>query len=330
MRSAVLSLLVAGLLLPIANAACECGYRTNTQAVFQYSILTDLKDISTKKFRNSADWDIKTFVLNSSKSRPIATNYTINNVNVADHMLKLTCSAYDASITNSILSAGVHTRRSDILYGSFRATFSISGRGQGVVGSLFFYANDTTEIDIELLTRDVPRNIHLTNQPHASSEVYMPDGLMRTDANNYRFDWVSGSTKFYINNVLSDTKTIDVPETNGTINLNSWGGSDFAGTVPPASDVTMSISGIQLYFNTSDSKLSKTWSKQCQRVKAKVCDVDNESLKQNKTATSGTSNSHGHGQGKQIESGQEKMTKTGKGMCLGTLAMAAVTLWYAV
>lgn len=273
----------------LAHCVCECGYITNTQEVYQYALTTDFNTTTTAQFQNSSDWIVSTNVLAASSSRPIATNYTSENVNIVNQTLELTCSAYDSSVSDSIRSAQIHTSRTDIQYGSFRATFQVVGTSQGAISALFFYANDTTEVDIELLTRDNPNSVRFTNQPDSTSQVIMPDGLTRNTTNDYRFDWSSESTTFYINNVLSDTKTEDVPRTNGSIFLNSWGGSSFAGDVPPKSDVTMAVSGIQLYFNTSDSELSSSWTQSCQQAKVEACSIDSENLQKNTSSTSTTS-----------------------------------------
>lgn len=281
-------LVLAFALAPSAHAACECGYETNAKQVFQYALVTSFANTSLStttlaSFENSPDWNITSIVYGASTSRPYATNYTRSNVNVANNALQLTCSAYDDA-SGSVPSAQIQTQRSDILHGSFRAQYKIqSNASAGAVSGFFFYANDTAEIDVELLTRLSPQDIVLTNQPDASATVYMPDGLTYTEVNDYRIDWSAQSTQFYVNNVLSNNKTADVPAVNGSVYLNMWGGSTYAGNPPPTSDVTMSVSAVQLYFNTSDAKLSASWAKTCASSKAAVCQVDAHALRQNTT-----------------------------------------------
>jgi len=157
--------------------------------------------------------------------------------------------------------------------------------GAGAVSGFFFYANDNQEVDIELLTREDARSVTFTNQPDATKDMYLPNQLTHSDLNDYRFDWTADHTKFYVNNVLSDSKTTDIPTKNGSLMLNMWGGSTFAGNPPPSSDVTMSVSTIHLYFNTSAAHLSKNWAKTCAKNKNAICNVDSQGLQSNTTST---------------------------------------------
>ncbi len=270
----------AAFLFPAALATCDCGYKTNTQQLFQFSLLTNFSTLSISQFQNSPDWDISSIFYAAGSTHPYSINYTTANVDIVNKALQLTCSAsYDVSTV--IASAQIQTKRDDILYGSFRAKFSVNG-GRGAVGALFFYASDEHEIDIELLTRDNPRNIHFTNQPSSTSDMYMPDRLGQSMENTYRFDWNAAETTFFVDDILSDTKTSDVPSVNGSVYMNMWAnGGAFSGKATPSSNVIMSISQIELYFNTSDASLSKSWAKTCAKSKAKVCDVRNGRFKKN-------------------------------------------------
>ncbi|PVH72185.1 glycoside hydrolase family 16 protein [Cadophora sp. DSE1049] len=90
----------------------------------------------------------------------------------------------------------------------------------------------------------------------------MPTNITRSDLSEYRFDWTPAHTNFFVNRISLDSKTTDVPSINGSIYLNMWGGSIFAGS-PPSSPSIMSVSTIQLYFNTSDNSLADTWISIC-------------------------------------------------------------------
>ncbi|PVH72186.1 glycoside hydrolase family 16 protein, partial [Cadophora sp. DSE1049] len=101
----------------------------------------------------SSGWNISSRVLGTSPGRPYFTNFIPTNVNIANGSLLLTCSAYNA-ITSSVPSAQIKTSRADILYGSFRAQFEVrsASTGSGAVSAFFFYADDYSEVDIEVLT----------------------------------------------------------------------------------------------------------------------------------------------------------------------------------
>ena len=268
-----------------ARADCECGYRTNTGDVWQYAIETDFDRLSDADFRVSSDWVIDVVQRQPASRNAYSLNYTAANVNVNDSILALTCSAYNqSSNTRTINAAQVSTTRNDIKYGSFRSRHKMDG-SPGAVGAIFFYASDTQEVDIELLTRDPVQNVHFTDQPDYTVSTYMPNLIDRTIYANYRFDWLPSESRFYINDCPSANFTDDVPNVNGTIKLNSWGnGGPFSGETVPSQDAVMSVQNIQLYFNTSDDDAVRNWRKVCRRARTPPCSVDSEDLTYNKTA----------------------------------------------
>lgn len=276
------SLLVSG----FVEASCECGYQTNTGDVWQYSIVTDFSGTDTNTFASSADWTIVNAVHESGTTNPYNLAYTSANVAVQDSVLQLTCSAYDPSSDMTIYAGEIITQRDDILYGSFRANYRVKG-GSGAVAALFFYADDTNEIDIEHVTDDPVRDVHFTNQPDETLTTYMPDGVERTSYAIYRFDWYSSQTRFYVNDVLSANFTGDVPTVNGTIQLNSWAnGGPFTGSQAPTTDSVMSVQWIKLYFNTSSTSSAATWASACETAAVAACVVDSDDIVLNSTATS--------------------------------------------
>ena len=266
-----------------ANAACECGYKTDTGEIWQYSVTTDFSDTSNASFFESQDWDISSLVRAAGNEHPVAINYTPANVAVTNQTLHLKCSAYNSSSDTGIDSAQVQTTRQDILYGSFRGTYSVNG-GAGAIGALFFYASDTQETDIETLTRDDPQSVHFTNQPSSTTQMDLPDNLVRSDFADYRLDWKQNVTNFYVNNMLRNNFTTDVPTVNGSVYMNMWAdGGNFAGSSPPTSDASMIVKSVHLYFNTSDLESASTWQKACQSTASTPCSVDSETVQSNST-----------------------------------------------
>lgn len=268
----------------LVSATCECGYQTNTGDVWQYSLVTEFNTTDTTTFSSSTDWTIVESVHVNGTSNPYALAYTATNVVVQDSTLQLTCSAYEASDSKTIHAGEIKTQRSDILYGSFRSSHRVQG-GTGAVAALFFYADDSDEIDIELVTDDAVRNVHFTNQPDGIIQTYMPNGVSRTSFASYRFDWLPSQTSFYVNDVLSGSLTEDVPAVNGSIELNSWAnGGSFTGTQVPTTDSVMSVQWIHLYFNTSSSSSAASWEKGCKAAGVAVCMVDSDAITLNQTA----------------------------------------------
>ncbi|OIW35706.1 concanavalin A-like lectin/glucanase [Coniochaeta ligniaria NRRL 30616] len=286
----------AALLVVHANAACECGYKTNTGQTWQYSVETDFSKLNTLEWAATTDWAISNLV----RQATVDLNYTTNNVAVSNGKLQLLCSAYNATTDSSIRSGQIRTTRQDILYGSFRASYSVMALSPGSVAGFFFYANDTQEIDIEIQSKMNNQTVHLGNQPTQSTDVYLPNKGVVTGMHDYRFDWLKTETKFYLDSVPAGGFTKDTPVVDGTISFNMWGnGGSFSGPQTPTTDNVMSISKIALYFNTSDSTESAKWEKACKAVKKRpVCVVDRVGLSTNTTApatgggSAGTSGGH--------------------------------------
>lgn len=70
-----------------------------------------------------------------------------------------------------------------------------------------------------------------------------------TDFHEYRYDWVKGATKFYIDGVLVATFKKNVPTKAGSLVWNNWanGGSWSGG--PPVMDSVLEIQSIEAYYN---------------------------------------------------------------------------------
>jgi hypothetical protein len=297
---------------PWVNAACECGYKTNTGEVWQYAVETDYSKLTALDWGSSPDWNI----VEIAREATVTLNYTQANVALSGGNLQLTCSAYNTSSEYGIRSGEIRSNRSDIMYGSFRASYSVDARSPGSVAGFFFYANDTQEIDIEVQSKMDGRTVHLGNQPTQSTDVYLPNGGIVGGMHDYRFDWLRNGTKFYLDSVPAGGFTKDVPVVDGTINFNMWGnGGSFSGPQTPTTDNVMSISKIAMYFNSSSKSTSAQWEKACKAANKKsVCEVDAVGLAVNKTTTDNGKSSASKGT---KSKGSSRLAKVGKVLPLG-------------
>lgn len=271
----------SALVLVLADAACECGYKTNTGETWQYSVETDFSQLNTSEWQTSTDWTISEIV----REATVTLNYTGENVAISDGKLRLLCSAYNSSGGGGIRAGQIRTTRQDILHGSFRATYSVVALSSGSVAGFFFYANDTQEIDIEIQSKMSDQTIHLGNQPTQSTDIFLPNNGTVSQEHDYRFDWLTKETKFYLDSVPAGGFAIDTPVIDGTISFNMWGnGGTFSGPETPTTDNVMSISKIAIYFNTSSKAENTKWQKACKVFENKpVCVVDTAGLSTNKT-----------------------------------------------
>ncbi|THY31626.1 concanavalin A-like lectin/glucanase [Aureobasidium pullulans] len=146
------------------------------------------------------------------------------------------------------------TRYDDILYASVRTVAQVSPVN-GTVHGFFMYMNDTQETDIEIRTGD-PGHVHFTNQqthPGNGETTYAvaAPSTMTSAFHEYRYDWLSTGTNFYIDGVLTMTITRNNPSSPGWLMWNSWS-NGYAWTYgPPLQDNILLIRSVEAYFNRS-------------------------------------------------------------------------------
>ncbi|KAI8373567.1 concanavalin A-like lectin/glucanase domain-containing protein [Choanephora cucurbitarum] len=172
-------------------------------------------------------------------------------------------------------SASIGTKRDDFLYGTFRAKLKTSNV-PGTVAAFFYYRNNTSEIDVEMLSRlNNPYMSYFSVQP----QVYESNGQASPLTNNkhplsynptedyhtYRFDWTPGSVRFYVDDEFVNELTTNVPNSPGRILLNHWtdGNPNFSGG-PPTETAELTLSKLNIFFNSSESDNSL----QCQHSKS--------------------------------------------------------------
>jgi len=138
-----------------------------------------------------------------------------------------------------IQGAEFTTAYDDILYASVRTVAKVSsvpGTCHGIALSLssyiwqhliykctgfFFYKSDTQETDIEIRT-SYPDQIFLTNQKSsrtaaASTFETEPPCDMTAGFHEYRFDWLKGVTKFYVDGEYVGAMKKNVPTVPGSM-----------------------------------------------------------------------------------------------------------------
>ncbi|EME85748.1 glycoside hydrolase family 16 protein, partial [Pseudocercospora fijiensis CIRAD86] len=160
--------------------------------------------------------------------------------------------------------AEISSRRDDILFGSFRIGMKMTDV-PGTVGAFFFYFNDSTEIDVEILSRENSnKTVNLVIQsPQSAAQGYAsgPDFINKSlefepasGYNEYRFDWLPERVDFYANGQLLTTVTRNVPRNAGKLHISHWSnGNPGWSAGPPEQDAVMVVSYVKAYFNTSSS-----------------------------------------------------------------------------
>ncbi|KAF2225411.1 concanavalin A-like lectin/glucanase domain-containing protein [Elsinoe ampelina] len=309
---------------------CNCGFSinrrdgTSSPAYFSQVLETDflhLRSFSTApdwdKKHGNKDWTVQVFNKTSSQTRgPYGKAATLQNTikNPIDELdtwsgdgirgrdpgLQLVTSPLSDSLPAPdggppmIKSGEIATVRSDILYGSFRAGLKMTGVN-GTCGAFFWYRNDSAEIDIESLSRQLQVDSKnktvagLTNiviqSPQSVAQGFDAAGTPGYQVaallfdptegyHEYRFDWLPGSVAFYADGQHLGTLTSSVPSDPGKILLSHWsnGGAGWSGGPPPEPAV-MTVSYVKAYFNSSDAATNQKTDERCAAAKTDVCTV---------------------------------------------------------
>lgn len=168
---------------------------------------------------------------------------------------------------------------SSIQYASIRLLARVRGK-PGAVAGIFTYYNDTSESDIEILTRDPTTSVEYSNQPtvNADGDVFpgsnfntsMAGGGSRqwTDWNVYRLDWLPGRSAWYLNGEMAASTRVNVPGDESSVIVNIWSDGGFwSGNMSVGDKAELQVQWIEMVFNMPDTKSGG-------RGKGVVCSVD--------------------------------------------------------
>jgi len=273
-----LSTLLAGsaLATPAAErraASCACGYKDESGAIWREGIVADFTSDYTGALSNFSPVD-------STATQHDGTTYLMkyDSANVApfNSGLGLTTKAFTSASGNTIHSAEIDSKRSDIKYGTFRMRAQVPHIPGVCLGFFTYHQNadgsNVQETDIEFLSSDpdYSHTIHYTNQPGTVNGNVDPNAyhvvtttVDLTAFQNHRFDWLPTISKFYVNGAQTTTLTKNVPQVGSTLIANVWsdGGSGWT-KGPPTQDAVGTIFHIYAYFN-STTLTEATFNSQC-------------------------------------------------------------------
>jgi beta-glucanase (GH16 family) len=201
-----------------------------------------------QEFKSKADfnafWDISTW--SNNEQQYSASNVFLDTAN-GWVRLKINASPQGTKPVNGEISS----KRSNFLYGSYRASIKFDNIPGGVVGWFVYRTTtDLHEIDVEYLTRDI-NNIHFTLH-HVQTDVdykKVPVSFdPTTEFHEYRFDWSANKVVYYIDGNKVDSLLNKVPDAACSIMLNFWSANipDWGGQAP-AKDAYMYVDYMRHY-----------------------------------------------------------------------------------
>ncbi|OQV08052.1 hypothetical protein CLAIMM_12379 [Cladophialophora immunda] len=196
--------------------------------------------------------------------------YDWTNVKIKGKHLVLRQRGYsqkDREAYATVSIAGIQSRQIDMRYGTYRAVFKVEGSNGGACAGFFWYRDDRSEIDIELITKGtslVNNTVSFTSHPSRApdgspipgatlakslSDPQFQPGVFR----EYRFDSHPDlGVAYYVDGKLIHKNTDHVPKEGGNLQLKLWadGNKWWSGT-PSTTDVFMTVASVVAYYNTS-------------------------------------------------------------------------------
>jgi len=165
-----------------------------------------------------------------------------------------------------------------MIHGTYRATFKLEGSSGGACAGFFWYHDNGSEIDIEIVTPGtsiVNNTINYTLQaslasdgssiPNATLSVPLNHSSLQPDTfHEYRFDCHPDSgVDFYVDGKSMHANDHHIPTEGGNLQLKLWAdGNHWWSGTPSTTDVFMTVKKIVAYYNTST--LDPEWLKACE------------------------------------------------------------------
>ncbi|PWW75614.1 Glycoside Hydrolase Family 16 protein [Tuber magnatum] len=228
-----------------------------------FSEIRDTKDVKTAL----PDWQVQTWAFDADPSTGvIARKNEAGNVWIKGGKLHLRQKGHKKDDRGPVSVAEVHSRRTDLYHGSFRAKYKVTVDKKaegGTVAGFFFYYDDEDETDVEILTKDGDKTIRYTQHPAYDNvtDSTVPDATFQiplekpwSKMQEHRFDWVPAKTTFFQDNSAVKEMTRNVPKHEGKVMINLWANNGSWSGPPSTSDVKMEMEYIMIYFNTSASQ----------------------------------------------------------------------------
>lgn len=245
----------------IAFKDCDCGFidaKDPTQSTFNSLLFFDFTKATLRQFNQI--FIAASYNVTKKASSPYTRVYKTSNVALTPEGLQLTCSTSTDGTTVPV--GGIFTRSQNFFYGSYHADVLV-GKEEGTVAGLFYYKNDTSEIDVEYLSgKPGPAALQYSVKPQqyllngaASKTTLATDTINDTSVpSDWRFVWKPEAVTFGTKG--EKVITMNVPSAPGKIMLNHWsdGNPNFS-RGPPGRDSTITVKSLQGVYNDTQAPM---------------------------------------------------------------------------
>ncbi|KAF2848543.1 glycoside hydrolase family 16 protein, partial [Plenodomus tracheiphilus IPT5] len=221
-------------------------------------------------------WNARTWLRPATNVAPLSLSYLPSEVYITNNSAAGALQTRQDGTSEPATYLTLRTQRSDgstqaaaeldyidnVTTISMRMLARVRG-SPGAVAGFFTYYNDTSESDVEILTRDGNSQVRLSNQPtadpqtgvpipDASFNASLPAGRSTTDWNVYRLDSLGDRTDWYLNGKLVASTKVNVPKgVNSMVSLNMWSnGGGFTGEMAVGLEAVLEIQWVELFYNS--------------------------------------------------------------------------------
>lgn len=341
-------------------ATCDCGFvdaADPNEGVFTTYYRMDFtsesltSDNITKLFRISSSTIDKT-----DSGSPYMRWFSPQQVSLNTSGLSLTVSPPNATDAVAVPCAAIYSKQETFGFGSYHLNAQVTNE-TGTVSAFFVYKNDTSEVDMEYVSKvanssnlqflreSVKPQVYLANGA-ASNETYATDhmpgsGSISDTAHEWAFSWTPDSVTFALDGVYKNKLSTNIPQDDGLFALAHWsdGGPTYS-QGPPTANATLLITQLWALHNSSATDLpnasvngqnSTTSAMTCQKMKSpcyvlKPSGTDNglSLSKTSSTASASTTSSTASATGS--SGSNDKNAAAASGVAAGSLVVATVLM----
>jgi beta-glucanase (GH16 family) len=238
---------------------CDCGFTDShdpTKSTFTSFLAVNFSSVSRQRLDSL--FIPASYAINP-RNLPYSRNFSTNQVRLSKAGLDLIVSPAESG---KVPCGQIFTRAATFSYGSYHARIRL-GDVPGTVTALFNYKNDSSEVDIEVLSAwkdptllyTVKPQLYLDNGNPANS-TYQREAWNGTassltkDFHDWSFLWLPDIVHFGLDADYSRSITTNVPQAPGRLALSHWSdGNPRYSLGPPIEPSTATVSFLWAVYN---------------------------------------------------------------------------------
>lgn len=253
----------------VSVETCDCGfidYYDPNQSTFASYYRTDFTSNSVTNDNISDSFRLSSSVVSKSTS-PYSRSFSPEQVSVSSEGLALTVSPNTSD--GSVPSAAIYTNEEYFGFGSYHLVAQVSNL-TGSVAAFYVYKNDTSEVDMEYVSKPANSSHVQFLQDSVKPQIYQSNGAASNltyekqwpklkgsasfsdKPHHWAFSWLPESVTFGLNNNYSVQLTTNVPQADGFLVLSHWSdGNPYYSQGPPSANSTFLVDQFWAVHNST-------------------------------------------------------------------------------